>query len=69
MDYFSFHYSADQTFNGKFCDLFGPPRPSETYFFTPTSGYPSYFGAKPSNYDELASQNQYFADVAASIQA
>jgi carbamoyltransferase len=69
MDYFSFHYSADQTFSGKFCDLFGPPRPSETYFFTPASGYPSYFGSKPSNYQELAEQNQYYADVAASIQA
>jgi carbamoyltransferase len=69
MDYFSFHYSPDQTFSGKFCDLFGPPRPPETYFFTPASGYPSYFGAKPSNYRELAEQNQYYADVAASIQA
>jgi carbamoyltransferase len=69
MNYFSFHYSADQTFSAKFCDLFGPPRPPETYFFTPTSGYPSYFGAKPSNYQQLAGQNQYYADVAASIQA
>src|SRR5687767_14299984 len=42
MNYFSFHYSADQTFSAKFCDLFGPPRPPETYFFTPLSGYPSY---------------------------
>jgi carbamoyltransferase len=69
MNYFSFHYSADQTFSAKFCDLFGPPRPPETYFFTPLSGYPSYFGSKPSNYQELAEQNQYYADVAASIQA
>ena len=69
MDYFSFHYSTDKTFNGKFEALFGPPRSSQAYFFTPTSGYPSYFGEKPSNYNELAKQNQYYADVAASIQA
>jgi carbamoyltransferase len=48
--------------------LFGPPRPPDAYFFTPSSGYPSYFGDKPSNYDELARQNEHYADVAASIQ-
>ena len=26
MDYFSYHYSASQSFNGKFVDLFGEPR-------------------------------------------
>src|SRR5512146_234604 len=50
MDYFSFHYSADQTFNRKFVDLFGPPRAPDAYFFTPSSGYPVYFGEKPGNY-------------------
>jgi carbamoyltransferase len=69
MDYFSFHYSTDRTFNHKFVDLFGPPRDPQAYFFTPASGYPVYFGAKPGNYDELARQNVYYADVAASIQA
>ena len=69
LDYFCFHYSTDQTFNGKFTDLFGPSRDPKAYFFTPTSGYPSYFGEKPGNYGELAKQNQYYADVAASIQA
>jgi carbamoyltransferase len=69
MDYFSFHYSADQTFNQKFVGLFGPPRAPDTYFFTRSSGYPIYFGEKPGNYEELACQNQYYADVAASIQA
>jgi carbamoyltransferase len=69
MDYFSFHYSADQTFNRKFVELFGLPRDPHAYFFTPASGYPVYFGEKPGNYDELARQNQYYADVAASIQA
>src|SRR5919108_4383826 len=69
MDYFSFHYSADRTFNAKFVELFGPPRAPEAYFFTPSSGYPVYFGEKPGNYGELARQNQHYADVAASIQA
>src|SRR6185503_15331645 len=51
-----------------FVDLFGPPREPETYFFTQSSGYPSYFGAKPANFDELTKRNEYYADVAASIQ-
>jgi carbamoyltransferase len=68
MDYFSFHYSADKTFNGKFEELFGPPRDPQAHFFTPASGYPSYFGEKPPNYEDLGKQNQYYADVAASIQ-
>lgn len=69
MSYFSFHYSPDRSFNGKFVELFGAPRDPGTQFFTPSSGYPSYFGEKPANYDELAQQNQHYADVAASIQA
>jgi carbamoyltransferase len=68
MDYFSFHYSTEKTFNGKFEGLFGPPRDPNAHFFTPASGYPAYFGEKPSDYGELAKQNQYYADVAASIQ-
>src|SRR5713226_2503067 len=69
MDYFSFHYSPEKTFNGKFEQLFGAPRDPKAHFFTPTSGHPSYFGEKPSNYGDLAKQNQYYADIAASIQA
>ncbi len=66
--YFSFYYSPDRTFNRKFEELFGPPRPVESYFFTANSGYPAYFGAKPADYEALATQNQYYADIAASIQ-
>jgi len=69
MDYFSFHYSTEQTFNGKFVELFGPPRDPRAHFFTPGSGYPSYFGDKPENFGELAKRNQHYADIAASIQA
>jgi carbamoyltransferase len=68
IDYFSFHYSTTKTFNKKFVELFGPPRDPKAHFFTPASGYPSYFGERPANYDGLAKQNQYYADVAASIQ-
>jgi len=69
MDYFSYHYSPTEAFTSKFVKLFGPPREPESYFFTKSSGYPSYFGAKPGNFAELAKRNEYYADIAASIQA
>jgi len=68
LDYFAFHSSSDRTFTSKFEALFGPPRDPRMPFFTEASGYPSYCGAKPGNFLELARQNQYYADVAASIQ-
>jgi carbamoyltransferase len=68
MDYFSFHHSTDRTFNRRFVDLFGEPRPPKMLFFTAESGFPSYFGAPPANYDELCKLNQHYADIAASIQ-
>ncbi len=69
MDYFSFHWSSEQTFSRRFVELFGPPRDPASHFFTARTGYPSYFGEKPARYGELAKQNQHYADVAASIQA
>jgi carbamoyltransferase len=68
MDYFCFHRSTHQTFNGKFTALFGEPRDPDWHFFTRDSGYPSYFGPKPADYETMAERNQYYADVAASIQ-
>jgi carbamoyltransferase len=68
MDYFSFHHSTDRTFNSRFIDLFGEPRPPKLQFFTAASGFPKYFGAPPSNYQELCDLNQHYADIAASIQ-
>jgi len=68
MDYFCFHHSTDRTFNRRFVDLFGEPRPPKMLFFTAESGFPSYFGAPPANYDELCKLNQHYADIAASIQ-
>ncbi|HEY7161958.1 MAG TPA: carbamoyltransferase C-terminal domain-containing protein, partial [Acidobacteriota bacterium] len=68
MEYFCFHYSRTDTFNQKFVDLFGKPRDPGSHFFTQGSGFPSYFGEKPSNFDEVGKLNQHYADIAASIQ-
>ena len=68
MDYFCFHNSTDQTYNQRFVALFGKPRPSKLQFFTKVMGFPKYFGELPGNYSELCELNQYYADIAASIQ-
>lgn len=66
MDYFCYHYSASDTFNHKFVELFGPPRQPESEFFTlithPKKDHPAWD-------DSRAAQNQKYADIAASIQA
>ncbi len=69
MEYFSFHYSRKDTFNKKFVDLFGKPRDPKSHFFTTSTGYPSYFGEKPQDFEALGKENQHYADIAASIQA
>lgn len=63
MDYFSYHYSPRRTFSDKFIALFGPPRSPETPFFTQLTG-----GGVKGREAESAARNQYYADVAASIQ-
>jgi carbamoyltransferase len=68
MDYFSFQHSTEHTYSSKFEQLFGKPREPKSLFFTQESGYPSYFGEKPGNYNELCVENQHYADIAASIQ-
>lgn len=68
MDYFSYHYSDERTFNSKFEELFGKPRNPEMNFFTSNTRFPSYFGEKPANYKELCRENEHYADIAASIQ-
>jgi carbamoyltransferase len=68
MEYFSFHYSTNQTYSKKFVTLFGEPRPPKLQFFTKKSGFPKYFGAPPGSYNELCDLNQHYADIAASIQ-
>ncbi len=68
MDYFSYHYSDEKTFNSRFVNLFGKPRERESSFFTSGTRYPSYFGDKPANFQELCRENEHYADIAASIQ-
>jgi len=62
MDYFSYHYSTSKTFNRRFEELFGPPRKPEAEFFT-TMTHPNLTGREAE-----VEKNQYYADVAASIQ-
>lgn len=62
MDYFSYHYSASESYNQRFIDLFGPPRPGEGDFFT------SITNPERSSEKAAIDENQRFADIAASIQ-
>ncbi len=68
MDYFCFHHSTQRTYNEKFVELFGQPRDPDWLFFTESSGFPEYFGDKPADFDKISERNQYYADIAASIQ-
>jgi len=65
---FSFHHSTDKSFTSRFEKLFGEPRDPSVAFFTNDTGYPPYYGDRPSNYDALLDYNQYYADIASSIQ-
>jgi carbamoyltransferase len=38
------------------------------YFHTKASGFPKYFGEPPANFEAMCEQNQFYADIAASIQ-
>jgi carbamoyltransferase len=65
MSYFSYHYHSQRAFNGKFEALFGEPRNPQARFIT----------TKTSLYDDPTlptraelERNQYYADVAASLQ-
>lgn len=62
MDYFAFHYSTDRTYNGRFVELFGEPRVDESEFFCETTG------DDLTGRERQAQRNQYYADVAASVQ-
>lgn len=69
MDYFSFHYSLNRSYSKKFIQLFGKPRATNADFFTKGFEYPSYFEEKQDNYNEICTENQFYADIAASVQA
>ena len=66
--YISYHYSTKKSYSNKFLSLFGKPRESDSLFFTNKTGYPKYFGNKPKDYEDQIQSNQYYADIAASIQ-
>ncbi|MBI3126063.1 MAG: carbamoyltransferase [Candidatus Tectomicrobia bacterium] len=68
MDYFAFHRSTTQSFSPKLVELLGPPRRPDSKFFTRSSGYPSYYGPKPPDFESACRLNEHYADVAASIQ-
>lgn len=63
MDYFGFHRSLSDSYGSKFIDLFGPPRVPESEFFTRSTG------DEVRGREAEAERNEYYADVAASIQA
>lgn len=63
MDYFSYHYSPERSFNSKFVNLFGEPRGRDSHFIT-TLTDPD----KADPHDPHVQKNQHYADVAASIQ-
>ena len=62
MDYFDFHRSTTQSYSSRFLDLFGEKRNDESDFFT--------LRTNPERSAERRAMetNQYYADVAASIQ-
>ena len=62
MDYFSYHYSPERTFNDRFVRLWGDPRVHDAEFFCETTGHDL------TGREATAKRNQYYADVAASIQ-
>ncbi len=68
LDYFSFQHSTKKSFSKKLEVLLGPSRDINSDFFTDQFDYPSYFGEKPNDYPELCKKNQYYADIAASLQ-
>ncbi len=62
MDYFCFHYSTCRTFNDRFVRLFGEPRDPKAEFITRLTH------ADLSGRESKVERNQYYADVAASVQ-
>lgn len=69
MDYFTYHQHPERSFNEKFIKLFGKPREKESLFFTRETGFPGYFGKKPDDFEEKGKVQEYYADIATSLQA
>jgi carbamoyltransferase len=69
LSYFSFHHSTHQTYNDRFVALFGEPRLANSGFFTEQRRSTSHLGAAAPDRARLSERNQYYADLAASIQS
>ncbi|MBU1871347.1 MAG: carbamoyltransferase [Candidatus Omnitrophica bacterium] len=65
MKYFAYHYHTKQSFNKHFEDLFGRPRDPKSRFVTDKTSIYDYVNL-PTESEIKA--NQYYADIAASIQ-
>jgi carbamoyltransferase len=65
MKYFSYHYHTKRSFNKHFEYLFGKPRNPESRFVTGKTSMYDYIDPPT---DEELKTNQYYADIAASIQ-
>lgn len=65
MEYFVFHYHTKKSFNKRFKRLFGKPRDPKARFVTSKTSLYDY--TVPSTNEEIE-KNQYYADIAASIQ-
>lgn len=65
MSYFSYHYHSQRAFSAKFPALFGEPRDPRARFVTAKTSL--YDDPTPPSQAEL-DRNQYYADIAASLQ-
>jgi carbamoyltransferase len=65
MKYFSYHYHPAKSFNRNFEELFGRPRDPRSRFYTRKTSFNNHVD-QPA--DEELEKNQYYADIAASIQ-
>lgn len=63
MEYFDYQQSVERSYSNKFINLFGEPRPGEADFFTSIT-HPD----RVNTHRAAMEKNQYYADVAASIQ-
>ncbi|MEO0564186.1 MAG: carbamoyltransferase N-terminal domain-containing protein, partial [Chloroflexota bacterium] len=62
LDHFAFQHSAERSYSNKFLELFGENRPPDLEFFTMMTN------PERSSEKAMMDRNQYYADVAASIQ-
>ena len=65
MSYFCYHYSPEKTFNGRFERLFGRSRDPKARFVTRLTSL--YDDPRQATAEEMG-RNQFYADIAASIQ-